>query len=129
MKTQKRKTIYNVGYQKKTQEQFIEILKKAGITLLIDLRERPFSRIKGFNQKRLALALNEQGIEYKWLGKELGGFTCTKDQWLEGCKELVKLAEKDTVAMMCMEANVLECHRNDLAGLLAFFHNIKRVNL
>ncbi|HUS74302.1 MAG TPA: DUF488 domain-containing protein [Sedimentisphaerales bacterium] len=129
MKTKKRKTIYNVGYQGKTPEGLIAILKKAGVTLLVDLRERPFSRIAGFNQKRFSLALNKQEIQYLWLGQILGGFTCTKDQWLEGCKRLVELSESYTVAIMCMEADYSKCHRNDIAGLLAFFHNIDRVNL
>lgn len=40
-----KKIIYNIGYQGKTQQQFIETLVKTGITLLADLREKPYDSV------------------------------------------------------------------------------------
>ncbi len=130
MKTQKtRNTIYTVGYQGKSLEQLLDILKQIGITLLVDLRERPYGRKPEFNQKRLMVSLRGVKIKYEWMGRSLGGFTCTKQQWLEGCEKLAPLAGDETVAIMCMEADHTKCHRKDIAELLAFFHNVEYVNL
>lgn len=129
MKTKKRKAIYNVGYQGRTQQEFIELLKAERITLLVDLRERPYSHILEFNQKRLSQALHAAGIEYKPMGNLLGGFTYQRGAWQEGCEQLAALSKENTIAMMCMEADYNKCHRKELAELLAFFHKIENINL
>ena len=129
MKKKKQKIIYNIGYQGKNQQQFIELLKKAGITLLADLREKPYSRIPGFNKNALKSSLKAEGIGYKHVGMVLGGFTCKRGQWQIGCELLNELAARETIAMMCMEADVNQCHRKEVAEMLTFFHGIKNVNL
>ena len=121
--------IYNIGYQGSTARTLIETLKFAKVTLLVDLREKPFSRIIDFNQKRFTISLNQQGIKYKWMGRNLGGFTCTKDQWLEGCDELAIMSRTDTIAIMCMEADINKCHRKKLKENLEFFHGITNIDL
>jgi len=129
MKTKKQKTIYNIGYQGKAQDEFIQILKSKGVTLLVDLRERPYSRIPGYNQKRLEQALKTEGIKYKHVGSVLGGFTCKRGQWQIGCELLAELSAKETIAIMCMEADVNQCHRKEIAEMLSFFHGIKNISL
>ena len=126
---EKRKPIYNIGYQGRTQQEFIELLQAEGVTLLVDLRERPYSRKPGFSQKRLSQALHAAGIEYLWMGNLLGGFTCQRGAWQEGCEQLAKLSKENTIAMMCLEADYRQCHRKEVAEMLAFFHKINNVNL
>ena len=116
-------------YQGRTQEEFIEMLKAENVTLLVDLREKPFSRIPGFNQKRLSQVLHAAGIEYKPMGKLLGGFTCKKGAWQEGCEQLAELSKENTIAMMCLEVDYRKCHRKEVAEMLAFFHKIDNINL
>jgi len=58
------KMIYTIGYEERTLEEFIEQLKLFNISTLVDIRENPFSRKKGFSKNALAQSLEENGIEY-----------------------------------------------------------------
>ena len=129
MKIKKRKAIYNVGYQGRTQQEFIELLKAEGVTLLVDLRERPYNQKPDFNQRRLSQTLHAEGIDYKPMGQLLGGFTCKRGAWQKGCEELAALSKEHTIAMMCLEADYRKCHRKDVAEMLTFFHKITNINL
>lgn len=131
MNTQKKQTttVWNIGYQHHTQDGFVRVLANNQIGLLVDLRSKPYSRISGFNQDALKLRLAREGIDYAWMGDELGGLGCTPGQWEQGCVQLVELARKKRVAMMCMESDVNQCHRKELADILAFLHGVRNVNL
>lgn len=124
-----RKPIYNIGYQGRTKQEFIELLEAEGITLLIDLREKPFSHFPGFNQRQLSQALHAAGIDYRSMGNLLGGFTCKRGAWQKGCEHLAELSKENTIVMMCMEADYRKCHRKEVAEMLAFFHKIDNINL
>ncbi|MBU1626147.1 DUF488 domain-containing protein, partial [bacterium] len=63
--------LYTIGYEGRETDEFISELKKHDITRLIDIRENPFSRKKGFYKSALKTALENQGIEYIHL-KALG---------------------------------------------------------
>lgn len=122
-------TVWNIGYQHHTQDSFVRALADNQIGLLVDLRSKPYSRISGFNQRALKLRLAREGINYAWMGSQLGGLGCTRGQWEQGCVSLLELAKKKRVAMMCMEGDVNQCHRKDLADILAFLHGVRNVNL
>ncbi len=47
-----------IGYEGKDIQYFIALLKREGITALIDVREKPFSRKKGFSKNKLQEALS-----------------------------------------------------------------------
>jgi uncharacterized protein (DUF488 family) len=60
-------TVYTIGYTKKNLEQFIRLLKKAGVDAIIDVRLRNTSQLAGFAKRDdLAFLLREGfGIEYE----------------------------------------------------------------
>ena len=126
---EERRVIYSVGYQGLELHSFIEILRRNRIDVLVDLRERPYSRQKGFSKGPLSRALSDAGIQYRWMGKRLGGFTVSRNAWLEGCEELAKMAQAQRVVMMCMEADYRRCHRKELAAILGLFHKLNNFNL
>jgi uncharacterized protein (DUF488 family) len=121
--------IWNIGYQGRTQQGFLDTLRDAGVTVLVDLREKPFSRIAGFSKNVLRAALEEAGIAYRPMGKTLGGLTCTPVMWAEGCRELAQLAQGEVVAIMCLERDAAQCHRRKLAEILETEHGIASVPL
>jgi polyphosphate kinase 2 (PPK2 family) len=47
-------TLFTIGYQGHAITTFCAILKAHGITMIVDVRERPFSRKPDFNKKRLS---------------------------------------------------------------------------
>ena len=60
-----------IGYQGKTVDEFIGQLENFRVSILIDVREIPISRKKGFSKTSLSQHLREHDIEYVHLG-ELG---------------------------------------------------------
>ena len=65
------KTLFTIGYTGLTLDEFVEHLVVANVESLLDVREIPISRKRGFSKNALAEKLEESGIHYrhfKWLG-------------------------------------------------------------
>jgi uncharacterized protein (DUF488 family) len=103
------------------------------VTAVADVRSAPVSRFAPhFNKDRLARSLAEQGIAYVFLGKELGGRPERPELFSDGVADYEKMAklplfkagidrllagaESHRVAIMCAEADPLDCHRCLLVG-------------
>ena len=63
--------IWTIGYEKAAQSDVIAALTRAGITTVLDVRDRPQSRRAGFSKSSLAASLLAAGIGYVHL-KPLG---------------------------------------------------------
>jgi uncharacterized protein (DUF488 family) len=127
------KEIYTIGYEGASIEDFISILKTHRITSLLDVREIPLSRRKGFSKKALAQALESSGIEYRHergLGspkdirdelhkdKNYSKFFFLFEKYLETQQELLQaLGEKldGNIVLMCYERDPNTCHRRVVA--------------
>lgn len=112
------KKIYTLGTDRRTEEDFIEILHAYNITSLIDVRSFPKSKFNIFNKEELRALLEREGIEYHYLGKELGGFrkggyiayTLT-DEFKRGIEILENIAKGKTSVILCAEKFPWKCHR------------------
>ncbi len=65
------KSLFTIGFTGLQLDEFIGQLKSAKIELLLDVREIPISRKRGFSKTSLSENLLQSGIEYrhlKWLG-------------------------------------------------------------
>lgn len=131
------KKLFTIGYEGAALDDFMRALKTAKIDVLLDVRELPISRRKGFSKTALGSALTEAGIRYRH-EKQLGSpktirhrlredgnysrFFREFDRHLTGQSALLKtLAEelKGNVALMCYEKDHEECHRRSVANALA----------
>jgi len=65
--------IYTLGTDRRTEEDFIEILNFYEVETIIDVRRFPRSKIPIFNRINLERLLKENGMEYYLLSNELGG--------------------------------------------------------
>jgi uncharacterized protein (DUF488 family) len=66
-------SIYTIGYSTHSIESFISLLKANQIHVIADVRSQPYSRYKPeFSQKELKNSLQVEGLQYVFLGKELG---------------------------------------------------------
>jgi uncharacterized protein (DUF488 family) len=119
--------IYTLGTSTRSLEQFIEILKKFAIEIVIDVRHFPTSkRFPWFCRKNLERKLRKVGIEYVWLEK-LGGYrkegylsyTKTKE-YKEGLERVIKLAKNKRVCIVCAELLWFRCHRRFISDDLVF---------
>lgn len=128
--------IFTIGHSTYTIYDFINLLKKNKIKILIDIRTYPGSRyVPWFNKEQLKVFLADNRIEYLHL-KILGGrkksytqshfslvngwknksflnyasYTLT-DEYAKGIDELITKATQKQVAIMCAENLPWRCHR------------------
>ena len=132
--------ILTVGHSNHEERPFIELLRGAGVELLVDVRANPRSRYSHFNRSALAGSLKEAGIEYEHLGEQLGGRRepaadspnkaweegwfrgyadhMASEEFAAGLAELRRLASERRIAVMCAEADWEACHRRLIADAL-----------
>lgn len=134
-----RKRIWTIGYEGHDPESLTHLLRKAGIQRVVDIRELPLSRKRGFSKTAMANGLARAGIGYshlKALGtprpvrhayKAGGSFEAFRDAYLahlEGLgpaplEQLERMAREERVALLCVEHDAHVCHRGVLADVLA----------
>jgi len=125
--------IFTIGHSTHRIERFVELLHKHGITALADVRSSPYSRFNPqFNRESLKKTLRENGINYVFLGEELGARTKDRCCYDNGRVDYRKLAATELfksgldrletgtstykIAMMCAEKEPLDCHRTILVA-------------
>ncbi|SRR5579885_325051 len=110
-----RPRLFSIGHSNHPIGHFVSLLKGAGVTLLADVRSYPVSRYAPqFNRGALAKSLEDNGIAYLYLGKELGGKAREKisaQDFERGLDRLLSETARLRVAMMCAERDPLNCHR------------------
>ncbi len=129
--------LYTVGYEGTQLAQFVERLSQLHIELVVDVRERPFSRKPGFSKTPLSDALARHGIGYVHV-PELGSpapirkqlhedgdyrrFFSQYRRYLLGHKDvidsLLDYFENETACLMCFEHDPTTCHRSVIADYL-----------
>jgi hypothetical protein len=125
-----------IGYEGRCLEEYLNLLLRAGVTLLCDVRRNPLSRKYGFSKKSLANACAGVGIRYEHL-PELGiesenrkGLMTEADyhalfaryrrDWLpnqpDALSRVLKwIRDGESVALTCYEHRAQLCHRHCVA--------------
>ena len=67
----KLKKIVTIGYEGAEVADFLATLSQLGVTTLLDIRELPISRRKGFAKNALREGLLSVGIEYRHENQEV----------------------------------------------------------
>lgn len=66
--------IFTIGHSGHETDEFLALLRKHGVNVVVDVRSAPYSRyVPQFNKDFLAQSLSAVGIRYIFHGKELGG--------------------------------------------------------
>jgi uncharacterized protein (DUF488 family) len=122
-------TAFTVGYSGRSVEQFLEALRAAGVSRVIDVRELPLSRRRGFSKSALRAALEQNGIEYLHIRRAGNPFRhratnvdeCLSlySEHLRQHPDIVDEVESALAgrraALLCVEATAEGCHRSILA--------------
>lgn len=120
--------LYSIGHSNQTQEEFLALLVQYNINCIIDVRSVPASKYSPqFNQDALKWFLKNQGVLYLHFGDEFGArrtdsineegqvdfeLAVMTPSFQQGAYRLMKGLEKGyQIALMCSEADPLECHR------------------
>lgn len=133
--------IFTIGYEGASVDEFLATLECAGIKRVLDVRELPLSRRRGFSKSALSAVLERVGIEYQHeraLGaprdvrhrlrqdRDLARYFTSFRQHLKTQRKLLDDLARSlsgSVALLCYERDPAECHRSVVAADLA-----KRVN-
>lgn len=126
--------VYTIGHSNHNLTEFIEILVKAGIQVLVDVRSQPYSQYAiQYNREPFSQWLLKNGIEYVFAGDELGGRPKGEEfyddegkvlygkyrysnQFQSGITRLDGLTRNREVVLLCSEENPATCHRKLLIG-------------
>jgi uncharacterized protein (DUF488 family) len=132
------KTIYTIGFTRKTLQQFIERLREAGVREVIDIRLRNTSQLAGWSkypdiaylltagfgidyEHRTEFAptaelLDEYNKTHNWQGYEPRFKQLLADRRLES--EAQQLLMKERICLLCTEPKADRCHRRLVAEYL-----------
>src|SRR4029077_1534488 len=126
--------VLTIGHSNHTVEHFLSLLKAHAVQVVVDTRSQPYSKYATqFDHEALKLALQDAGIRYLYLGRELGGrpegdefydgdghvlydrvaATCL---FQEGLSRLERGIREYKLALLCAEENPAACHRRLLVG-------------
>ena len=125
--------IFTIGHSTQTSSQFLQRLKRHGITAVADVRSSPYSRRNPqFNREELRLALKAEGVRYVFLGKELGArsddeccyvndkvkyrLLARTESFRSGIARVIEGSENFRITLMCAEKDPLDCHRTILVA-------------
>lgn len=122
---QEKLQIWTIGHSNRSLETFLNLLNEHEIQVLADVRRFPTSKLEHFKREALEKWLPKQGIEYVWLGEELGGYRrggykkhMRTKLFREGIKKLLEIARNKRTCIMCMEVNPKYCHRRFISAHL-----------
>jgi uncharacterized protein (DUF488 family) len=124
-------TVFTIGYQQhRRPETLIGALRAAGVRRVVDVRELPLSRRRGFSKTALASALEDAKIQYEHV-RALGNPKRFREMYRSGRRsegkrryrahlhngsypalvELGETLEDAPTCLLCFEAAHEECHR------------------
>jgi uncharacterized protein (DUF488 family) len=120
--------LFTIGHSNHPIERFLELLGAHGIDAVADVRSVPASaRHPQYNRATLAKALAACGIEYLFLGAELGARRSEPEVYVgeiasyeriarlrafcDGLEKVKARVAANRVALMCAEKDPLQCHR------------------
>ena len=127
-------TIFTIGHSRHTADHFLALLHAHEIDRLVDVRSQPRSKwAPHFDTDALARLLDIRGVDYVYLGRQLGGrpsgrefyrqdgtvdyaHRATAPDFAEGISRLVALAQCRRTAILCAEEDPTCCHRRLLVA-------------
>lgn len=132
--------IFTLGHSNRTIEDFLELLEINKVDVVVDVRAFPGSRHNPqYKTENLRKHLRQAGISYKhfrslggrrrpvenspntgWINKSFQGYAdyMRTPEFQEALQDLIKLAQKKRVAIVCAEAVPWRCHRNLISDAL-----------
>lgn len=123
--------VYTIGHSTHPLDYFVELLRRHDVTAVADVRSQPYSRFNpDYNAEALQAYLSSRGVEYVFLGKELGARSSDPDCYVDGKVQYERIAktalfrsglervtqgaQRYAVALLCAEKEPLSCHRTVL---------------
>lgn len=109
-------TIYTIGHGRLPIEEFIAILRRHGVALVVDVRSAARSRWPQYNGAALGRALAAEGIGYEHLPECGGKIIAPPEELARGLDRIMELAGEAAIALMCSEGRPLTTHATPRAN-------------
>jgi uncharacterized protein (DUF488 family) len=131
-------TLLTVGHSNHDLERFLALLRTHDVQGVADVRSWPASRYTPwFDREPLVAALEGVGVQYVFLGRELGGrpdderlydegghvrydAVASSEAFARGLEQLRRGIEVLRIALMCAEEDPEHCHRRLLVARVLF---------
>jgi uncharacterized protein (DUF488 family) len=117
--------VFTIGYGGRRFDDFVVLLQQHGISLVVDIRRFPRSKMPEYNKESIEAKLPQFGISYIWIGETLGGLRrggypkyMESDDYQAGITKLLELAEQGNIVLMCKERTDAACHRRYIVETL-----------
>lgn len=142
-----RTKIWTIGHSRHDFEAFESLLSAHQIELIVDVRTFPSSKMApDFNEALLKQKLKACGVEYHFLGLELGGRPndsamyddqgrvlygklADSPEFKGGIDRLIELAKSKRVAVMCSEGKPEGCHRHLLVAKVLDEYEVEVIHI
>src|SRR5882672_8115928 len=139
--------VWSIGHSNLPWDRFNDLLHESQIQVVVDVRSYPHSRIAPhFSQDALEPALLERGLNYVFLGRELGGRPrgaeyydeaghvlywrlASSPDFEEGLARLSLWGRRYRVAILCSEENPSSCHRRLLVSRILFERGVRVLHI
>jgi uncharacterized protein (DUF488 family) len=126
--------VYSVGHSNHPLDVFLSLLSQHAIDVLADVRSAPYSKFcPQFDKQPLEAAIRQAGLQYLYLGRELGGRPegaeyydeqghalywrrAEAAEFLSGIERLERGRQQYRIALLCSEEDPAGCHRHLLIG-------------
>jgi uncharacterized protein (DUF488 family) len=111
--------LFTIGTSNRSADQFFETLKKYGVSRIIDVRSKPWSRLPQWRLQEAQQEAIARGFKFTWQGKVLGGLNDIPTNvplYQKIIENVVALADQHNVAVYCSEGDPSECHRSWKVG-------------
>jgi uncharacterized protein (DUF488 family) len=136
-------TIQTIGHSNHSADHFLQLLKSHQIEVVVDTRSQPYSNYAThFDQAPLKQSLATNGLQYLYLGRELGGRpegneyydakghvlyhrVAESELFLQGLARLESGMQKFRIALLCAEENPAHCHRRLLISRVLIERGIR----
>ena len=131
--------IFTLGYEKKNINEFISILIKSDVKILIDVRETAWSYKRDFCKSNFTNALNDKGITYLHVKKAgnpknirrlqtsmkerlkiYKNYLKQTQSGIEDIESIILAAslDKENICITCFEKEHTDCHRSVIVEFL-----------
>jgi uncharacterized protein (DUF488 family) len=131
--------LFTTGYAGHELDSFVAKLRQHEVNTVIDIRQNPASRKRGFSLSRLSAFLAANGIGYvhvrelgvpRELRQRLAAEECTLDEYFAEFRKyaveqdgalsaVAELAARQRCCLLCVETRPEDCHRSIVAEVLA----------
>lgn len=140
--------IYTIGHSNHTFGEFLRLLRRQNVDMLIDVRSIPFSKgAPQFNRYPFSESLRQASVPYLYVGERLGGRPKDPELLADGVPDYEKISASipfrkgiedilgglprwpGRAAMMCSEEDPAMCHRRRLVGAALEKHSVEVLHI